>query len=56
MINDDGTITYRGYTLAVSDIQIHIWQGSSFIEAVHGEPGLALQRAKKVIDDWHNAR
>jgi len=55
MINDDGTINYRGYTLVLSDIQIHIWDGGVFIDTVHGEPQTALLRAKRIIDGWHNA-
>lgn len=55
-LNADGSIEYRGYTLMVSDIQVHVWQGEQFVEAISGEPGTALFRAKRVIDMWHEAR
>lgn len=55
-LNDDGTVTYRGYTLAVSTIQVHVWQGSTFIDTIGGESGTALAKAKKTIDDWQAAR
>lgn len=51
-INADGTVQYRGYTLAVGEIQVHIWNGRDFLDTTHGEPTRALARAKRLIDSW----
>jgi hypothetical protein len=51
MINADGSIDYRGYTLMISDIYVHVWRGAQFIETLHGEPQLALRKTKKFIDE-----
>lgn len=49
-ITEDGSILYRGFTITVSTIQCHIWDGDKFIQTAHGEPGLALSRAKIICD------
>lgn len=56
MIDDAGNVHYRGYTLVVSDIQVHCWHGPEFIETFHGPPHVALLRARDQINEWMVAR
>jgi hypothetical protein len=52
LIDDQGTIHYRGYALVVGTIQIHIWHGADFVDTASGEPHIALVKARDMIDEW----
>jgi hypothetical protein len=54
VIDDMGSVNYKGFTLVPSEIQVHIWDGPKFWNTAHGAPHVALLRAKKMIDDYLN--
>lgn len=54
MTNDElQTTEYRGYTIVTNDLGSDVWIQSLYLSTEHGP--MSLDKAKRVIDEWHNA-